>query len=344
LTPTSAAVATAPAGSSEAAPSGTANATPTTLAPASAPPTVAASTTVAPTTVTPTTVLPGPVQLAAANAGQLAQSVLTQAVPANLRPSLRGARSDLPAIYHDGCHLDAAVTKPGSCVFGDPASPTTVVLFGDSHAAQWFPAFDAVAREQHWRLLVLTKKGCPTADISVFSPMVNRELTECVAWRANVATRLAAERPALVVMSSYRYRQTGAWAGVDANQAWRQGLDTTLTMLGPLAPSVLVLGDTPTPGQDVPGCLSANLGNVPACVTPRAEAVRDDRLAIEQEVAAAHGASFVSTSDWLCSPTECPVIVGDVLVYRDANHLTATAAAWLAPYVEAATAPLVARA
>ena len=101
-------------------------------------------TTVAPTTVAPTTV-PGPVQLAAANAGQLAQSVPTKAVPANLRPSLRGARSDLPAIYHDGCHLDAAVTKPGPCVFGDPASPTTVVLFGDSHAAQWFPAFDAVA-------------------------------------------------------------------------------------------------------------------------------------------------------------------------------------------------------
>ena len=269
-------------------------------------------------------------QLAAANAGQLAQSVLTKAVPANLRPSLRGPRSDLPAIYHDGCHLDAAVTKPGSCVFGDPASPTTVVLFGDSHAAQWFPAFDAVAREQHWRLLVLTKKGCPTADISVFSPMVNRELTECVAWRANVAARLAAERPALVVMSSYRYRQTGAWAGVDANQAWRQGLDTTLTMLDPLTPSVLVLGDTPTPAQDVPGCLSAHLGNVPACVTPRAEAVRNDRLAVEQEVAAAHGATFVSTSDWLCSPTECPVIVGDVLVYRDANHITATAASYLA--------------
>ena len=64
--------------------------------------------------------------------------------------------------------------------------------------------------------------------------------------------------------------------------------------------------------------------------------------AVEQEVAAAHGATFVSTSDWLCSPTECPVIVGDVLVYRDANHITATAATWLAPYLRVATAPLVA--
>ena len=36
------------------------------------------------------------------------------------------------------------------------------------------------------------------------------------------------------------------------------------------------------------------------------------------------------------------MIVGDVLVYRDANHITATAATWLAPYLRVATAPLVA--
>ena len=76
-------------------------------------------------------------------------------------------------------------------------------------------------------------------------------------------------------------------------------------------------------------------------MNPRAEAVRDDRLGIEQGVASAYDAAFVSTSNWLCSPTACPVIVGDILVYRDANHLTATAASWLAPYLDAAIAPLL---
>ena len=275
-------------------------------------------------------------ELAALNEPQLLAGLMTEAAPANLRPSLRGARGDLPGIYNDGCHLDAAVTTPGPCTFGDPTSTTTVALFGDSHAAQWFPALAQLADQHRWRLLVLTKKGCPTASISVFSPMVNRELRECDAWRINVAARLAAEQPDLLLMSSYRYRQTGAWAGVDGNQAWQQGLSATLAAYRPLAGRVLVLGDTPTPARDIPACVSANLSRVSACVNPRAEAVRDDRLGVEQGVAAAYDAAFVSTSNWLCSPTACPVIVGDVLVYRDANHLTATAASWLAPYLDAA--------
>lgn len=279
--------------------------------------------------------------LAAANAAQLTQSVLTTKVPSNLRPSLGKATGDLPKIYSNGCHLDAAVTKPPPCVFGDPAGTTTVALFGDSHAAQWFPALDDVAQRHHWRLLVLTKKGCPTADINVFSPMVNRQLTECGPWRENVAARLAAEHPALIVMSSYRYRQTGASAGIEPNQAWRDGLTATMDKLRPLAPQVLILGDTPTPAQNVPSCVSGHLSSVNACNNTRADAVRTDRIAVEQEVATAHDAVYVPTADWLCAADACPVVIGDVLVYRDDNHMTATAATWLAPYVEAAMVPLV---
>ena len=300
-----------------------------------------AVTTAGATTAPPTTVRPSSDELAALNEPQLLAGLMTEAAPANLRPSLRGARGDLPGIYNDGCHLDAAVTTPGPCTFGDPTSTTTVALFGDSHAAQWFPALAQLADQHRWRLLVLTKKGCPTASISVFSPMVNRELRECDAWRVNVAARLAAEQPDLLLMSSYRYRQTGAWAGVDGNQAWQRGLSDTLAAYRPLAGRVLVLGDTPTPAGDIPACVSANLSRVSACVNPRAEAVRDDRLGVEQGVAAAYDSAFVSTSNWLCSPSACPVIVGDVLVYRDANHLTATAASWLAPYLDAAVAPLL---
>ena len=280
-------------------------------------------------------------QLAAANAAQLANSVLTTQVPSNLRPSVGRASGDLPTIYTNGCHLDAAVTTPPPCVFGDTASSTTIALFGDSHAAQWFPALNDIATRHHWRLLVLTKKGCPTAEIDVFSPMVNRQLTECGPWRENVAARLAAEHPALIVMSSYRYRQTGASANIEPNQAWRDGLTVTMERLRPLAPQMLVLGDTPTPARNVPSCLSGHLTSVSACNNTRAVAVRTDRMAVEQEVATAHDAVYVPTADWLCASDACPVVVGDVLVYRDDNHITATAASWLAPFVEAAMVPLV---
>ena len=41
------------------------------------------------------------------------------------------------------------------------------------------------------------------------------------------------------------------------------------------------------------------------------------------------------TSDWLCTDTACPVIVGNTLMYRDDSHITATASRLLAPYLEA---------
>ena len=69
-------------------------------------------------------------------------------VPADLVPALADVRDDLPTIYGDGCHLDQRTVTPKVCVFGDPSSSTTVVLFGDSHAAQWFPALERLARIQ----------------------------------------------------------------------------------------------------------------------------------------------------------------------------------------------------
>jgi hypothetical protein len=35
----------------------------------------------------------------------------------------------------------------------------------------------------------------------------------------------------------------------------------------------------------------------------------------------------------LCTKSQCPVIVGNLLVYRDDNHLSKTFASWLAPIV-----------
>jgi len=240
------------------------------------------------------TTVPGPDELAAANQPQLVASLRTRAAPSNLRPSVRQARNDLPAIYHDGCHLDPAVTEPPTCAFGDTASPTTVVLFGDSHAAQWFPALDDIARRHHWRLEVMTKKGCPTANISVFSPTVNRELKECDAWRLNVGTRLSAERPALIVMSSYRYRQVGAWAGIDADTAWRRGFGATMAAFRPLARQVLVLGDTRTQGRFGNGFLCAG-----GAVRASPVAVAQGReLVFQLDPATAAGGVITGGSTW----------------------------------------------
>jgi hypothetical protein len=75
---------------------------------------------------------------------------------------------------------------------------------------------------------------------------------------------------------------------------------------------------------------------VPSCMNTRDGAVRPGRLAVEREVAAKYDADFIPTSDWMCTDTFCPVIVGNVLMYRDNSHINATASEFLSPYVDAA--------
>ena len=73
----------------------------------------------------------------------------------------------------------------------------------------------------------------------------------------------------------------------------------------------------------------------------RSGAVRPDRLAVERDVAATYDADFVPTSDWMCTDAACPVIVGNILMYRDNSHITATAAEFLSPYLEAAIKSII---
>jgi hypothetical protein len=271
--------------------------------------------------------------LVEANQPLLAEGALATKVPSNLTPSLAKARRDLPQVYDNGCILDLGVSTPKNCIYGDPNGTVTVVLFGDSHAAEWMPAMLDVAVQHGWRLIVHAKKACPSAEIPTEKDP-NR--TDCAPWRAAVIDQIAQLHPDLVVMSSYRYKEVGAAAGRDPDAVWQEGIDLTVSKVRPLTTHLLLLGDSATPLEDVPSCLAGNVANVGRCMNTRDAAVRPGRLAVEREVAAKYDADFIPTSDWMCTDTSCPVIVGNVLMYRDNSHITATASKFLAPYVDAA--------
>ena len=98
--------------------------------------------------------------------------------------------------------------------------------------------------------------------------------------------------------------------------------------------SLVVLGDNPPTRRDPAACLSDNLRRADACAAERDDVVLTDRLALESAVAGRLGATFIDTTDWLCTDAGCPVIIGDVLLYRDVTHITTVAAQWLRPLLE----------
>ncbi|GAB3464664.1 SGNH hydrolase domain-containing protein [Kineococcus endophyticus] len=278
-------------------------------------------------------VLAGDGSVATLNAGLVAR-----AVPANLAPGLDGASEDKPSASPvDGvsCHVGFEETAPrptpgAACAFGDVTASRTLVLVGDSHAYQWLPALDEVGRSQGYRVLSFTKSGCPVYDLDVVQSSLGRDYHECYAWRDAVVAEVGVLRPDLVVTSGIV--SSDATGDEDAAvAAWDRGVRSTVEDLRSSGSAVLVLGDTPYPGDDVPRCVARHLDDASACAVEEARALNHPRRREAVERAAADlGAAYADSTSWLCSEGSCPVVLGDTLVYRDHSHLSATAARRLA--------------
>ena len=287
---------------------------------------------VVPVTTTPVTL--GSLQqgdlasLVAANRTVLEQGLTVTDVPSNLRPSLGAVSSDRAPVYADGCVAVLRQTELTPCRYGDENAAVTMVLYGDSHAAQWSPAFIAIAESRGYELIVLAKGGCPVSAVTI------RNANSCPTWRDAAIEFIAAERPDVVIVS-----QLSDYPSSD--DEWSVGLSATLQRLRPLATSVVVLGDNPPALAEPASCLSDHLRDADACIAERDEVVMSSRLDAERAVASQVGVSFVDTTDWLCTDTACPVIIGDILVYRDVTHITTAAAEWFRPLVEASLAPVL---
>ena len=94
---------------------------------------------------------------------------------------------------------------------------------------------------------------------------------------------------------------------------------------------VVVLGPTPKPKVDVPDCLSRHLRNAVACTTPPQVALDTGGVRAERQAVQRAGGSYLDVTPWLCTRSTCMVMVGNLLAYRDDNHLTTTYTTWVSP-------------
>lgn len=243
-------------------------------------------------------------------------------VPSNLKPALRAVSSDQPAIYEDGCHLGFSQTTVEGCVYGDAGAPR-IVLFGDSHAAQWFPAVQSFAEANGYAVENRTKSSCPSVSVDVLRDRV--AYTECTTWRKRVIDRINSEKPALVLIANYGTAPIAA-TGAEYEATWAAALGTTLTRIETDAALIV---DTPDLGFTPSICLSANLDHTDECGQARGVALASVARNAELSVTQALGVPRIDLTDEICSADACDPVIGDTLVYRDAHHLTATFSAEL---------------
>lgn len=228
--------------------------------------------------------------------------------------SASAVKRDRPVVYDDGCLLRFADVEQPPCIYGVADASRTVVLVGDSHGGNWFPALERAATEAGWRLVVRLKAACPplAAPARVTEAGRERAYHECDTWRAATLNEIERLRPALIVVGSTRHQDP-----IEAERA-------VLSRLAAIAPTVAVRG-TPWLGEDALACLRRTRDPA-ACQWPLASLLARHNYPKTPTAQLPSGVRVLDLNAELCPRGICAAVREGSVMMFDQHHLTATTA------------------
>lgn len=216
--------------------------------------------------------------------------------------------------YDDWSHVQ--LTKrdadDSDCVYGDPNAKHTMVLFGGSHAEQWFTPLLAAAEQHDFNIRTILRPGCA----ATLQPTYGLD-EGCVEWSEAVLEYLQQDPPDVVVTTSTR----PGWENTDYTPNGYVELWNELDQMGS---TIIGIRDTPWVVDDdglsfYPTFCQASGGK--DCSFRRdmtLSPINDAELPLSQFA----NALSLDFSDVLCQSNTCHPIIGNIYVYRDDNHLT----------------------
>lgn len=222
--------------------------------------------------------------------------------------------------------------KEIGCIQGNPQSQRSVVIFGDSHADQWVPVLDQLGKKNNFQLHIFTKAGCSPFELRKYQVFTERKTNleidnkDCQDFRLKSyqAIRKISGAPT-VLLSTLPYIN----GPENIHSFWTKGVKQTFRQLGLPSKQVIILGDTPYPTVNIADCVS-NLIARSQNQLKKGEcsfAMNSSRLQVnsleeERRLAKELGISYQSTITWFCDRGICPPLINNVLVYRDASHIS----------------------
>jgi peptidoglycan/LPS O-acetylase OafA/YrhL len=231
---------------------------------------------------------------------------------------------DREMLVQPGCNTEPQATMPGLCRVAGGENGFTLAVLGGSHSSQWLPALQMIAEHSGWRVLSFTKSDCP---FYLGPSVTDEEVGSCREWNKNVLQAVLQMRPDAVFTTATRYDE------VAANEFVPDGYVTAWQRLSDAKISVIALRDNPDFEFDASACVELHGPDSPLCSLPRRQMLEDpsptDLLPHPPPTV-----RFIDLSDYFCDPTTCPPVIGNVLVYRHTNHVTATYVRTLAPMLQ----------
>lgn len=245
-------------------------------------------------------------------------------VPGGLRPALGTVRESVAPLGE--CDYRTGTTR--LCPFGDPDADRAIVVMGDSHARHWGPAVAAIGERHGYRVYHFVYSGCPATTVT--RPAEGgRVWAECADFKDWALDQVRELRPDLVLVANNAY--TSPYMA--ARQV--EGLRAQLRLLEPLAGRVAMVGNSPVLPRAPGTCLSDRGVDLSDCLQeaePRPTRLQGEFRAVVESL----GMTFVDAHRWFCWDDRCPPVIGDVIPFRDREHVSVEYATELAGPLAAA--------
>lgn len=182
----------------------------------------------------------------------------------------------------------------------------TVVVVGNSHSAQMMAAILPIAEEQNWQLVSLLQPGCNFTVVEY--------LDQCTPANEAFNRYVLDLHPDAVILHSTR-------SDVSADgENLVPGIAETIDELIDEGISVTGIRDNPRTEDDRVECYTKHLDNPDACTVPESDLLKPINPA--EELDNRSGYTNLDFTDLICPDGQCPVVIGNVLMWLDPGHLS----------------------
>ncbi|GHJ17935.1 MULTISPECIES: acyltransferase family protein [unclassified Micromonospora] len=242
---------------------------------------------------------------------------------------------DVPVTKRDNCFQQVEGAEVLWCTYGNPQGATTVALVGDSKMDQWLPAFQVLAEQNDWKLVIAAKAGCAFTSAKVLKgDKSGKPYTDCIEWNRALLSRLLRERPDYVVTSQSAptaLNATGKGVSVDAMVA---GVRASWKKLDSVGAQVVVMANNPLPPGAPVACADENRKRLSTCAFDRVLHDQDQAYRMQRRaVTGVPEVRMIDLFDAICPTERCPVVFGNVLIYRGGSHIGAAYVKTTAPHL-----------
>ncbi|UWM62654.1 acyltransferase family protein [Enterobacter sp. CP102] len=204
----------------------------------------------------------------------------------------------------------------------DKMTSESIVIWGDSHAAQLMPGIRSVLKNDNF-----TQRTS-----SLCGPLYSAENSQrpfCKDINKNIIAELLRVKPKLVVLAAF-------WS----QYPFKDYLADTLKMLSSAGIRTVVIGPFPFWHDHLPKIIETNglnpQGTMPVTLFDSSRNVLGDDKSIEKIVSASANSTYISAIDIMCSKATCKATVGKnptIPMQWDNAHLTYPGSIWFVSHI-----------